>query len=353
MSTKDWIEKDFYKVLGVAKDAKPEEIKKAYRKLARQNHPDQNPGDAAAEQRFKEISEAYDVLVPRGQAQGVRRGPPAVRGRRFPVPRQRRRRVRRPVGGRPVPQRQRRRRARRPVRRPVQRRRRDAYDAVLHRAWPRRGSDVEGEVTVDFVAGHRGCHRRHADDLRRGLRGLSRHRREGRHHAARLPDLRGQRDADLDLRRRVRDDRTLPRLPRPRHGRRRPVPGLPRLRSRQVDQDHAGPDSGRRHRRSADPAEGQGRCRRERRCRRRPVRHRARPAAPDLRPQGRQPDPDRAGHLHRGRPRRRDRGAHPRRAAGQAPGARRARRTAGPSGSAARVSPSGTAPRATCWSPSR
>ena len=62
MSTKDWIEKDFYKVLGVAKDAKPEEIKKAYRKLARQNHPDQNPGNAAAEQRFKEISEAYDIL---------------------------------------------------------------------------------------------------------------------------------------------------------------------------------------------------------------------------------------------------------------------------------------------------
>jgi molecular chaperone DnaJ len=62
VSTKDWIEKDFYKVLGVAKDAKPEEIKKAYRKLARQNHPDQNPGNTAAEQRFKEISEAYDIL---------------------------------------------------------------------------------------------------------------------------------------------------------------------------------------------------------------------------------------------------------------------------------------------------
>ena len=62
MSTKDWIEKDFYKVLGVAKDAKPEEIKKAYRKLARDNHPDQNPGNREAEQRFKEISEANDVL---------------------------------------------------------------------------------------------------------------------------------------------------------------------------------------------------------------------------------------------------------------------------------------------------
>src|SRR5919106_3397868 len=62
MSTKEWIEKDFYKVLGVARDAKPEEIKRAYRKLARQNHPDQNPGNTTAEQRFKEISEAYDIL---------------------------------------------------------------------------------------------------------------------------------------------------------------------------------------------------------------------------------------------------------------------------------------------------
>lgn len=62
MSTKDWIEKDFYKVLGVAKDAKPEEIKKAYRKLARENHPDANPGNPDSERRFKEVSEANDVL---------------------------------------------------------------------------------------------------------------------------------------------------------------------------------------------------------------------------------------------------------------------------------------------------
>lgn len=62
MSTKDFLEKDFYKVLGVPKDAKADEIKKAYRKLARQYHPDANKGDAAAEERFKEISEAYDVL---------------------------------------------------------------------------------------------------------------------------------------------------------------------------------------------------------------------------------------------------------------------------------------------------
>ena len=54
--------KDYYQILGVGKNADEKEIKKAYRRLARQYHPDVNPGDKAAEQRFKEISEAYTVL---------------------------------------------------------------------------------------------------------------------------------------------------------------------------------------------------------------------------------------------------------------------------------------------------
>ncbi len=62
MSTKDWLEKDYYKALGVTKTDDPAAIKKAYRKLARELHPDKNPGDAKAEARFKEVSEAYDVL---------------------------------------------------------------------------------------------------------------------------------------------------------------------------------------------------------------------------------------------------------------------------------------------------
>jgi molecular chaperone DnaJ len=62
MSTKDYLEKDYYKVLGVPKDAPAADVKKAYRKLARKYHPDANKGDAAAEEKFKEISEAYDVL---------------------------------------------------------------------------------------------------------------------------------------------------------------------------------------------------------------------------------------------------------------------------------------------------
>src|SRR5713226_7562373 len=56
------VKKDYYGVLGVRRDASDKEIKQTYRRLARQYHPDVNPGDAAAEQKFKEISEAYSVL---------------------------------------------------------------------------------------------------------------------------------------------------------------------------------------------------------------------------------------------------------------------------------------------------
>jgi molecular chaperone DnaJ len=62
VSTKDFLEKDYYKTLGVSKNAKADEIKKSYRKLARKYHPDANKGDPKAEERFKEISEAYNTL---------------------------------------------------------------------------------------------------------------------------------------------------------------------------------------------------------------------------------------------------------------------------------------------------
>lgn len=89
MASQDWVEKDFYAILGVAKDASDADIKKAYRKLARKYHPDTNSGDATAEKKFKDISEAYSVLSDAEERQqydairamgGARFAPGAARG---------------------------------------------------------------------------------------------------------------------------------------------------------------------------------------------------------------------------------------------------------------------------------
>ncbi len=69
MASQDWFEKDFYAILGVPQDADAAAIKKAYRKLARKHHPDQNAGDTASEQRFKDIGEAHAVLADPKQRQ--------------------------------------------------------------------------------------------------------------------------------------------------------------------------------------------------------------------------------------------------------------------------------------------
>src|SRR5512138_530739 len=60
---REFYAKDYYGILGVGREASPEEIKKAFRQLALQCHPDRNPGDKQAEERFKEVSEAYGVLI--------------------------------------------------------------------------------------------------------------------------------------------------------------------------------------------------------------------------------------------------------------------------------------------------
>lgn len=62
MASQDWFDKDFYAVLGVDKNVSEQDLKKTYRKLAREYHPDSHPGDTAAEEKFKSISEAYSVL---------------------------------------------------------------------------------------------------------------------------------------------------------------------------------------------------------------------------------------------------------------------------------------------------
>lgn len=80
---REWFEKDYYKVLGVAPDADAKTITKAYRKLARESHPDTHPGDAKAEERFKDVSAAYDVVgdeAKRKEYDEVRRLGPAAGG---------------------------------------------------------------------------------------------------------------------------------------------------------------------------------------------------------------------------------------------------------------------------------
>ena len=59
---REWFDTDYYSVLGIGPEASAKEITRAYRKLARELHPDKNPGDTAAEERFKAVSAAYDVL---------------------------------------------------------------------------------------------------------------------------------------------------------------------------------------------------------------------------------------------------------------------------------------------------
>lgn len=80
---REWFEKDYYRVLGVSDTATAKEIKSAYRKLSREYHPDNNPGDNASEERFKEISAAYDVVgdaAKRKEYDEVRRLGPAAAG---------------------------------------------------------------------------------------------------------------------------------------------------------------------------------------------------------------------------------------------------------------------------------
>ena len=136
---------DYYKILGVGKNATDEEIKKAYRKLARKYHPDRNPGDKPAEERFKQVSQAHDVLSDPDKRKEYDRGgvfANFARGRRL-----------RPVG---VRRRLQRRRLRRHPLQPVRRRsRRGAGSGAPARGAGQRpsqarGADLETEVSLTF-----------------------------------------------------------------------------------------------------------------------------------------------------------------------------------------------------------
>ena len=301
MSTKDFLEKDYYKALGVAKDASAADIKKAYRKLARELHPDKNPGDAKAESRFKEVSEAYDVLSDDDAPQGVRRGPVAVRQRR----------ARRGSGGRRRGPARRRttfdlndlfgqarpgaaggRRARRPLRRAVRRRPRHGHPAGRgaapgtsrgrrrDRGDPRLPRPCAGVTVPLRLASPAAC------------RTCARHRGPPGHRAADLPDLPGHRADQPQPGRRSRSA-SRAGMPRARAGR-----STTRARTAAaaaVDDpdphDHRA-DPGRRRRRAADPARAARACRASAADRPATCSSRCTSAAPAVRPQGRRPHAD-------------------------------------------------------------
>ena len=147
---REWYEKDYYKVLGVADDATSKDITKAYRKLAREFHPDKNPGDSAAEERFKEVSRGVRRARRRHEARRVRRGSSSG-----PDGRHARRRW--PGRGLQVQRRRHgwcrwlRRHPRQHVRSP--RRGRGRWRAGRG---PRRGADITAVLTVDFADAARG-----------------------------------------------------------------------------------------------------------------------------------------------------------------------------------------------------
>ena len=326
---REWYEKDYYKVLGVSDTATAKEITKAYRKLARDSHPDTHPGDAMAEERFKDVSAAYDVLgdeAKRKEYDEVRRlGPGAFGpmgggrpGRRAELQR-RRRRPRRPARPdvRPRPPRRRRVGRRRAA---ARRRCRGHADARLrrrgHRASPPRCTSPPTRSAAPATA---------------RAPSPARSRRCAR--AAAVAASSTTTRASSRSRRRATCAVVAASSSRTR------APPATASGVEQSPARGAGAHPGRRRRRPEDPAEGSRRAR---------VATAGRPAtcivechvvaAPHVRPRRQQPHRARAGHLRRARPRRQHRGAHARRQHGHAAAASPARSRARATASRARAS---------------
>ena len=256
--------RDYYEVLGVGRNASDGELKKAFRGLARELHPDVNDHDPEAEEKFKEAAEAYEVLSDRRAAPDLRpvrpRRPEAGRLLdRRPGLRELRRHLRDDLRGRPLRQR-------------AGRRRRHRHG---RRGRPRRGA--------------RG---RRARGLLRGgqrLRPLPRQRRRARHADQRVPDVRGRGPSPQSDAERLRPGR--PGDPVRPMRRRRPDPGealrgVQRRRPRLGDAHLGGRRPGRDRGRPADQDLGGRPRRRPRRQRRRPLRRGPRARGRALRPPG-------------------------------------------------------------------
>ena len=286
MASQDWVDKDFYKILGVAKDASDADIKKAYRKLARQHHPDTNAGNAASEKKFKDISEAYSVLSD-------------------PEERQQYDAIRAMGGGAASPRAA-------PAAAPGGAGFEDLFGGLFTGGGGRHsgGYSTPGGIPPEFA------------DLFGGVAASA---------AARLPahaaEGRGPHGVHQHLLCR-RDPRHHHRAARTRRrSHRRPHPGR-----------HQGRPEGPRPRQGPVRPRGQ----------RRPDGHRVREAARFLRPRRRQPPHPRSGQFPRGRPGRRHRGPDDRRRQGQGPGSRRHAVRAARSASRAAAS-STPRPPGTCW----
>ena len=290
-------QRDLYKVLGVDKKASPEEIKKAYRKLARQYHPDRNPDDAKAEERFKEISAAYDVLGDPDKRKQYDRGGHV---------RRRRRRRRRPggsggfdAGG-----------VRRHPLQPLRRRRRRR----------RRARGTRGARAPSAAATSRPRSRSPSSRRSRARRSRSRSRPRRRcatcHGTGAKPGTapkvcprcqgRGIESQGQGL---FSISQPCSRCGGTGHGHRGPVPDLPGRGRGAHGQEVPRQHPRRRARRLARAPGRQGRARAQRRPARRPLRHHPRDAVAGLQAQGRQRRGRGPAHDPRGDPRRRGRGA--------------------------------------------